>query len=196
MLIYYVYAYIRKSDGTPYYIGKGKDKRAYRKHTSVSVPKDKSNIVFLETCLSEIGAFALERRYILWWGRKDLDTGILLNQTEGGEGASGAIVSQTTRDKQSIARKGKPGNAQTSESKAKIGKANKGAVRPKLSAPRRARPPITQETRDKMSATRAAKWNDTEYRSKQLAAKDELLNTPEFQQHMKTLANHRWHTHT
>lgn len=88
MLIYYVYAYLRK-DGTPYYIGKGKEKRAYCRYHKVKLPTDKSLIVFLETNLSEIGAYALERRYIRWYGRKSIDpNGLLRNNTEGGEGNS------------------------------------------------------------------------------------------------------------
>jgi hypothetical protein len=104
MLIYYVYAYLRKNN-TPYYIGKGKKNRAFENHRingkGVHTPS-KNRIVFLETNLSEVGACALERRYIRWYGRKDIDTGILHNRTDGGDGTYGIkkIVSEETRKKQ------------------------------------------------------------------------------------------------
>lgn len=96
--IYYVYAYIRTNDsktakaGTPYYIGKGKNSRAWNKHVNIPTPKDQSKIIILERNLSEIGALALERRLINWWGKLDNNTGILRNKTDGGEGTSGIGV--------------------------------------------------------------------------------------------------------
>jgi hypothetical protein len=123
-LIYYIYAYLR-ADGTPYYIGKGKDKRAWSKDHSVSLPNDNTRIVIIEANLTEIGAFALERRMIRWYGRKDIGTGILRNGTDGGDGVSGVIQSTETKRKRSEALKG---HIHSKESKLKMSEANKGRV--------------------------------------------------------------------
>ena len=87
---FYTYAYLRK-DGRPYYIGKGKGKRAWKKHAGISVPKDKSRVIILKRDLTEEESFKHEIYMIAVFGRKDKGTGILLNKTDGGEGGSGSI---------------------------------------------------------------------------------------------------------
>ena len=97
---YYVYAYTR-SNGSPYYIGKGKENRAWIKHytqKNITTPP-KNRIIILESNLTEIGALALERRYIKWFGKKCNDTGILHNITDGGDGVSGYKHTVETRNK-------------------------------------------------------------------------------------------------
>lgn len=146
---YYVYAYLRKNTHLPYYIGKGKGKRAFSKYRKVPVPKDKNRIVILENNLTEIGALALERRYIEWYGREDLGTGILLNRTSGGDGCSGIIpwnkgktgaqvMSDETKKKMSESHKGCPLSKNHRDA---IGKGNKGKI-------------VTEETKKKMVVSR------------------------------------------
>lgn len=100
--IFYVYAYLR-SDGTPYYIGKGTGDRAWKHFKKdINPPKNKSKIIIMENNLSELGAFALERRYIRWYGRKDNNTGILRNRTDGGEGPYGRKYKMSAEHKRKI----------------------------------------------------------------------------------------------
>jgi hypothetical protein len=94
--MYYVYQYLREN-GTPYYIGKGKGKRAYSNCRTIPKPKDKTKIQVLAKGLLEREAFILEIKLIAHYGRIDLGTGILRNKTDGGEGASGTIWKEESK---------------------------------------------------------------------------------------------------
>ena len=85
---YYVYAYLRKSDGTPYYIGKGTGYRINQKSGHRFLPAPERRVKLAEN-LTEQAAFDLEIELISKYGRKKYDEGgILYNTTLGGEGAS------------------------------------------------------------------------------------------------------------
>ena len=136
-----------REDRTPYYIGKGKDKRAYkREKNDIKPPKDKSRIIYLKQNLTEEEAFKHEIYMIAVFGRKDLGTGILRNRTNGGEGHSGAIHTPETRAKISEKLKG---ITHSEESRRKISEARKGKT-------------LSEETKRKLSEVRKGKkwWND------------------------------------
>ena len=120
---FYIYAYLR-ANGTPYYIGKGIGPRAWINHAKngkgAHTPKDNNRIIVCESNLTEIGAFALERRYIRWYGRKDLGTGILQNMSDGGQGTANTIrtCSEETKRKIGSANKGRVQTVETKEKRA------------------------------------------------------------------------------
>ena len=85
---YYTYAFLRE-DGTPYYIGKGKGSRCYRRdQRKITAPPSNDRIIKLKENLTEEEAFRHEIYMISILGRK-VNGGILRNHTDGGEGASG-----------------------------------------------------------------------------------------------------------
>lgn len=82
--MYYTYAYLRE-DKTPYYIGKGKANRINEFHTKYVKVPPKDRRLILKYFDDENSAYIHEKYMISVLGRKDLNTGILINRTDGGD---------------------------------------------------------------------------------------------------------------
>ena len=96
---FYVYLHRKCTDGTPFYVGKGKGKRAWNfskrnnKWTNI-FNKYGVKVEILYDGLEEKDAFAIEVETIQKLRNEGFD---LANLTDGGEGSSGTIVSEHTR---------------------------------------------------------------------------------------------------
>lgn len=114
---FYVYAWLR-SGGEPFYIGKGRSGRATELYRRNRLFKNIYNKLLdegitpevrrIHVNLTEDEAFAMERVEIAKYGRIDNGTGVLCNMTDGGEGLSGAVLSEDTRSKMSSDRAKRP----------------------------------------------------------------------------------------
>jgi hypothetical protein len=177
---YYVYQYLRE-DNTPYYIGKGKDDRAWEQHRrngkGVYTPTDRSKIIILEQNLTDSRAKDLEIELIAKYGRKDLGTGILRNRTDGGEGTSKTVVSEETKAKMSAARIGRK---LSDETKAKMSAVRKGRSNGREGTKH------SIETIEKMRATHNTNYKSQELRDRIAKTMTEIWATRKSDQ----LANH------
>jgi hypothetical protein len=152
---FYVYAIFRP-DGSPLYIGKGRGKRIAsnsRGHNHrlqrilerTRLDGFECSRIIIRDHLAERDAFETEILVIRAIGRHP--NGPLVNLTDGGEGASGRVLSESHRRRISnalLGNKNSTGNTCSSETRAKISAAQKGKPRQRHSP----------ETRARMSAAR------------------------------------------
>jgi hypothetical protein len=163
---FYTYAYLRQ-DGTPYYVGKGCGKRAYKRqgHTVCVPPRER--ILFLKRNLSEEEAIKHEIYMIAVLGRKDLGTGCLRNLTDGGDGVSGRVW--TTEQRRNLSEK-------------HTGKRMSDDARRKMSESKRGRKFSPEHRRRMSEARRRRERGQTENQKR--AAREALaeinLNPPRF----------------
>jgi hypothetical protein len=183
---YYTYAYLRE-DRRPYYIGKGQGGRIYSKQRNINQPKDKSRIISLKQNLTEEEAFKHEIYMISVFGRKDLQTGILHNKTNGGDGGSGRVMSEECKRNLSESRKGEnnpaygkspsketkrkmsdahKGKQLSEKTKRKISEANKNPSEETIKKMREARKNLSEETRRKLSEANRGRKKSEETRRK------------------------------
>lgn len=97
--MYYVYLHIKKTNGEPFYVGKGKcNTNRYKsshnrnKFWHNTINKYGFDYCILETNLSDEMACEIEKYWISRIGRRDLHKGYLVNLTDGGDGISGRIT--------------------------------------------------------------------------------------------------------
>lgn len=111
----YVYMHIREDNNQPFYIGIGSKpnfKRAFQSsgrnffwHKIVNQYPCISNVIYTDLSWKE--ACEIEINLISHFGRRDNNTGILCNLTDGGEGNLGTIFSEERKNKISKALTGK-----------------------------------------------------------------------------------------
>jgi hypothetical protein len=176
--MYYVYEWYRMDLNLPYYIGKGKDKRAYalkrNRHADYVTNYLISNGIRREVRIiakfkTEEMALAYEiERIAFWWYLKEHD--ILTNETLGGEGFSGGKHTDKTKSVLSIKQKeiqNRPENLKASRERM-------------LGNPSRTGMKDSEETRAKKKAAIKAARGKTESIEKTRAASTAIHSCPEF----------------
>lgn len=155
----YVYCYLRSGEAkTPYYVGiASTSTRPIDKRHSVPVPAEEARIRIMRSGLTWEQAGAWEQYFIARFGRKDNNTGILRNLTDGGDGALGVVPSEETRQKMASSQKGRK---HSQETKAKMrqaaeGRAHSEETRKLFSEQRKGRPSKSKGVPKSKSSTQS-----------------------------------------
>lgn len=176
--VFYVYEHWRPDLDVPFYVGKGKGKRACKMKERGSHHRNIVNkLAKLGMCvevrlvahsLTEQDAFDLEVKRIAEWR----SIGVLLcNKTNGGDGVSGLVMGKNARAKMSLAKIGRLGiktmlgRKHKPETIEKMSLAKKGKKPNNFGKKCKKRPPISEETRLKMSAAKKGKKLTEEHRA-------------------------------
>jgi hypothetical protein len=102
--MFYVYIHRKRTTREIFYVGKGKNKRAFDfsdrgSHWERTVKKHGVIVEIVESGLQEWYALELESDLISLHGRLDLGDGLLINKTDGGDGISGCVYSEESKQK-------------------------------------------------------------------------------------------------
>lgn len=168
----YVYRHIRLDKNEPFYIGIGSDEQYERSRErynrnglwKIIAKKSEIEIEILLDGLRYEEAKNKEIEFIALYGRKNNNTGILTNLTDGGEGALGAIVTKETRQKLSIAHKGnksRTGQKLSDETKLKMSMSRTG----------KKMPPFTEEHLKKLSLSKIGEKQSIETITKRIESR-------------------------
>ena len=138
--IFYAYILVNSLTQEPFYVGRGcgdrinvheRDARRGDKNHKCNTIRyiwdhggEVQKVLYLENVNEEAAAWA-ELFLIAHWGRRDNNTGILTNLTDGGEGKTGVIFSEESKRKMSLARRGVP---KTDEFKKKVSQTLQGRI--------------------------------------------------------------------
>lgn len=168
---FYVYAHFTPGAQFPFYIGKGKGKRAWVSSNRSNWWKSTTNKYGLEvrilfSNLTEQMAFFLEKEMISRYGVQKEGSGCLINITLGGGGISGYKHTDETKQKIGMASKGK---TLSKEHIKKLKAATKGRVVPieviRRMAEKKRGTIASEETRRKIGNSHRGKTRSTEARN-------------------------------
>jgi hypothetical protein len=151
------YVYIKfRPDGSPCYVGKGKGNR-HKVHEKFGTNRHLVNIirnaggsvptVIIRSGLTEDEAFSMEVAFIKAIGR-EAHGGPLVNLTDGGNGSSGWNHSEETKTK--LGKSNCKAETRAKISEAMTGKKPSEEARAAMSAAAKARPPMSEETKQKI----------------------------------------------
>ena len=201
---FFVYEHWRPDLDVCFYVGKGKRKRvrSFRRKENQHHDRIANKLAKAGLCveirlvaggLSELDAFMLEMERIAFWRANGI---AIVNQTDGGEGASGCIRSPEFRAKVSAGTKGKVGGwakgltlsaehkakiaaagigrVVSTETRTKISNAQKGKLRPELfgrkfspeTIERMRSRVFTKQHRERISLAKKGKSKSAEHRAK------------------------------
>ena len=180
--MFYVYQLRAETEELPFYIGKGKKSRRWqhvgdakrgckslkcskiRKYLKQGI-KVLAEVIFESR--NEQECFDLEVSLIRFYGRRDKGTGYLTNQTDGGEGRAGSVLSEEYRKHKSEIMKGRVRSVEHCQniSKSKLGHSVSAETRAKISASLNGRK-LSDEHTEKLRISRIGKKHSDETKSK------------------------------
>ncbi len=181
---YYVYGHYVSGSNEPFYIGKGKEQRAWvTQHRNFLwkevVAEHRYEVRIIQDNMNETDALLLETELIEKYGRIDLDTGILVNMTEGGNGGMGMLMTEEYRQNLANSARKRWNSPQYKE---KQSVAQKNSWQDETIRNKRISRMIATDVKIKNSHSKKEMWKNPEYRNKNLETRRKKWETPEYRE--------------